>query len=143
MCRAQRYGARRIEWMAEPATTSANWRPRPARSALRISRLAFETAIIERYNRRQPSVEEALVEMRVTLASARDGAMPRSQHPPCRRLVPIDPLPFLASCSAIVDSIIRLRKDPGRNRADRDIVRAEPICEVPRVRGLDLPAGVP
>jgi transposase-like protein len=45
-----------------PATTSAACRPRPVRCGLRVPKLrrqAFETAIIERYRRRESSVEES------------------------------------------------------------------------------------
>jgi len=37
----------------------------------KLWRLAFETVIIERYRRREASVEEALVEMHLAGASAR------------------------------------------------------------------------
>jgi transposase-like protein len=57
-----------------PATTSAACRPRPASERLRVPKLrrqAFETAIIERYRRRESSVEEALIEMYLAGVSVR------------------------------------------------------------------------
>ena len=55
-------------------TTSANCRLRPARSVCgfpKLRTLTFETAIIERYRRRESSVEEALIEMYLAGVSVR------------------------------------------------------------------------
>src|SRR5262249_18122952 len=57
-----------------PATTSAACRPKPVRCGLGVPKLrrqAFETAIIERYRRRESSVEEALIEMYLAGVSVR------------------------------------------------------------------------
>src|SRR6516162_2825916 len=57
-----------------PATTNASCRPRLARCGLKIPKLrqqTFETAIIERYRRRESSVEEALIEMYLAGVSVR------------------------------------------------------------------------
>ncbi len=72
-------GARGYERSADrvdgrPATTSANWRLKAGEVKLRVPklrRLPFETAIIERYKRREASVEEALVEMYLAGVSVR------------------------------------------------------------------------
>ncbi len=58
----------------EPAITAASFTPRPARSVSRVLKLRtlpFETAIIERYRRKESSVEEALVEMYLAGVSVR------------------------------------------------------------------------
>ena len=57
-----------------PATTSAICRPRAGEVRLKIPKLrqqTFETAIIERYRRRESSVEEALIEMYLAGVSVR------------------------------------------------------------------------
>src|SRR5271169_2302251 len=57
-----------------PVTTSASCRPRPARSSCgypSFGRRRSETAIIERYRRRESSVEEALIEMYLAGVSVR------------------------------------------------------------------------
>ena len=59
---------------------------RPARAARlltlkvpKLRRLPFETAVIERYRRRETSVEEALVEMYLAGVSVRRSSMERSR----------------------------------------------------------------
>ena len=57
-----------------PGIMSAGCRPRPATVRLKVPKLraqTFETAIIERYRRRESSVEEALIEMYLAGVSVR------------------------------------------------------------------------
>jgi transposase-like protein len=70
--------ARRVGIPA-PATTSAACRP----IRLRVPKLrqqTFETAIIERYRRRENSVEEALIEMYLAGAPARKRKLAEIGH---------------------------------------------------------------
>jgi len=56
------------------AITSGIWRPKPSRRNYEVSKLrtlSFETAIIERYRRRESSVKDALIGMCLAGASVR------------------------------------------------------------------------
>src|SRR3954469_18476891 len=66
--------AARLGRTPELAATSGRCRPALARSISKVPKLrrqTFETAIIERYRRRESSVEEALVEMYLAGISVR------------------------------------------------------------------------
>ena len=57
-----------------PAITGASYRRRPAKWSSKVPKLRqapFETAIIERYRRRESSIEEALMEMYLAGVSVR------------------------------------------------------------------------
>src|SRR5262245_15593112 len=66
MCNAQRYerSAQRVDTRADPY--ERNLQTKAGELRLKVPKLrqqTFETAIIERYRRRESSVEEALIEM--------------------------------------------------------------------------------
>src|SRR5262249_32016600 len=66
--------AARRDGIPGPDTTSAACRPKTGEVRLRVPKLrqqTFETAIIERYRRRESSVEEALIEMYLAGLSVR------------------------------------------------------------------------
>ena len=74
LCGARRYERTEAGRTPGPAATSARCTPGPARSSCKVPKLrrqTFETAIIERYRRRESSVEEALIEMYLAGVSVR------------------------------------------------------------------------
>ena len=74
LCRAQRYERSRSASTRGPGTTSASLETKAGEVTLKVPKLrrqTFETAIIERYRRREASVEEALIEMYLAGVSVR------------------------------------------------------------------------
>jgi putative transposase len=74
ICRAQRYehSADRVDGRADRYERKLETKSREVKLRVpRLRRLPFETAIIERYKRREASVEEALVEMYLAGVSVR------------------------------------------------------------------------
>jgi transposase-like protein len=74
LCNARRYERSEARWDLRSASYERKLQTRAGEVRLKVPKLrrqAFETAIIERYRRRESSVEEALIEMYLAGVSVR------------------------------------------------------------------------
>jgi transposase-like protein len=93
LCNAQRYERSQARRDTRAGHYERKLQTKAGEVSLRIPKLrtqTFETAIIERYRRRESSVEEALIEMYLAGVSAHLKAGPRDR-PPCGRTPPPTP----------------------------------------------------